>query len=300
MKNNFDVAIPALLEKSKREKTEENYPVRIGISSESPDKKGDIMVLKSIFTPDEIDYHMKEGYADFDHLSFRGKTPLEKAQAICGKPVDFEWGKHPESGIPMAVVEVNLFRGNPYNERAIIPALEHGNGVFSASIGGLTLQKSEDIVDKKSGKKYARITKIRWIHDAITPKYKAVNGDTFLEKITKSLGAICHGAVCRDDIESIHLIKSFDGLVEWTEKSFIANDGGTNYAAMSGGAALQPQSLEGDDRMQKVATLDSVVNLLKSGMLNPEMTTVKIYLQDRGFTADLARECAKLILFGGR
>ena len=287
--NELQFNIPVFLEKSTRKKNEENYPIRIGISSSGIDRQKERMSLKSVFDQKAIDYHMAEGYVDYDHMSFRGATPLEKAQSICGKPYDFEWVMKGGEEIP--VVECNLFRGNPYVEKAIIPAMEHGNGVFGASIGGRTLQKSKPEFDKKAGAKVSTITKIKWIHDAITPLYKAVNTDTFIENVAKSLATITENAIHREDLRAMQVIDSFSAL----EKALTANEGITDYVTTQGGASMQAQSLEGaranigkDIVKLNTDLMNSMVVLVKTGQIVENLDTFIQWFENRGMEHSLA------------
>ena len=273
----LDFVIPVTLEKSKRKQTQEEYPIRIGISSERPDKQNERMIVKSVFDVSTINYHMQEGYVDYDHVSFRGKTPLEKAQSICGKPFDFEWIK--KSNLDIPVVEVNMFKGNPYTDKVIIPAMESNNGVFGASIGGKTIRKSDA---KKEKDNISNIYKIRWIHDAITPLYKAVNTDTFLEKIHKSVVGICGGF--KEEYSLDDKIRNFDTL----SKAMVANEGVTDYVTTQGGSALQPQSNETNIVKLNWSLMDSMMLSIKLGNVKKSKDEIIDWFKSRGMTSDYA------------
>lgn len=290
----LDFIIPVALEKSERNKSDEEYPIRFGISSNAIDRQQERMVTDSIFDQKTIDYHMKEGYVDYDHLSFRGENAFEKAQAFLGKPYDFNWEQRGAERVPC--VEANLFRGNPYVDKVLIPAFEQGNGVFGMSIGGRTISKSKPKRDPESGNKVVEIYKIQWIHDAITPLYKAVNPDTFVSKLHKSLEAICHGATCKCDFEDLQVIRSFDGLIvksdsnnATTEKALTAQEGNTDYVTQTGGGALQPQSLEGDMVKLLRSMLDSAVVEIKMGTLPKKLDVIIDWFVERGIQGDVAK-----------
>jgi len=254
-----------------------------------PDRQNERMVIDSCFDQETIDYHMKEGYIDYDHVSFRGKTDREKSEAILGKPKDFYWLRTELGNQP--IVEGDLFIGNPYVDNVLIPSFEGGNKVFGVSVGGKVLEKSnKKEKDPITGKLVTNIYKILWVHDAITPLYKAVNSNTTIEKIVKSLESICETAIIKSDFNK-NIIQSFTDL----QKSLMANEGVTNYATLNSGGALQPQSLEGDGQRYRQMVLNSAIIDIKSERLKRNFDEIYQYLLERKFENLQAQEFARAI-----
>jgi hypothetical protein len=94
------------------------------------------------------------------------------------------------------------------------------------------------MIDPKTRKKMHDISKISLNHIAITPLYKAINQETSVA-LRKSLKD--EEILCFDNYEDF--IKSFIE-VDSLKKAMVAGSA-TNIAGISGGQALQKQSLEG-------------------------------------------------------
>ncbi len=233
------------------------------------DKVNDRIILKAF--ADAREGYIEDGIIDYDHVSVRGKTAIEKAEAIVGEPTDLTI----DTGLP--VCTGFLFRGNPYVEKSILPALKSGSKVFGASVGGQILKKSEDF-DPETKQKVNRISKISLNHLALTPLSKAVSGRTSIE-LAKSLAG---------DVGLIEFA-SFGEMSEWLsseedgdalDKALVAG-AGTDVATIQGGQVLQSQSLEGVAERDKAAWVD-LVHAMATKSVEPRYDSIVGYLSNRG------------------
>lgn len=268
----LDFTYPAelLLDLTKSDDNEGRVNVRIVVNDTTkPDKVNDRIVLKAF--ADARDSYVEDGIIDYDHVSVRGKTAIEKAEAIVGEPTDLTT----DTGLP--VCTGFLFRGNPYVEKSILPALKSGSKVFGASVGGRILKKSEDF-DPDTKKKINRISQISLQHVALTPTYKAVSGHTSIE-LAKSLA------------DSVGLVEfaSFGEMSEWIspeedgdalDKALVAG-AATDVAALQGGQVLQSQSLEGVAEKDKAAWVD-LLHAMATKSVEPRYDSIVGYLSNRG------------------
>jgi hypothetical protein len=232
------------------------------------DKVNDRIVLKAF--ADARDDYVRDGIIDYDHVSVRGKTALEKAEAIVGEPTDLTI----DTGLP--VCTGFLFRGNPYVEKSILPALKSGSKVFGASVGGRILKKSEDF-DPDTKQKVNRISQISLDHLALTPLSKAVSGHTSVE-LAKSLA----GDTGLVEFSSFEEMSSWLSPVEEDEldKALVAG-AGTDVAAIQGGQVLQSQSLEGVAEEDKAAWVD-LLHAMATKSVEPRYDSIVGYLSNRG------------------
>ena len=142
---NFNFTYSATLSKAGKSK-DGKIPVTIIPSLPTPDRENDTIALKA-FDEDCRNEFLKDGIIDYDHLSYRGKDPLIKAQAIIGQPTNL----FIEKSVPYC--DAYLFEKNPFVAGSILPALETGSHTFGASVGGRVLKSSlKDPINKSSGK----------------------------------------------------------------------------------------------------------------------------------------------------
>jgi hypothetical protein len=262
---------PAQLKKSGKE-SNGRIPVEIIPSEPTVDRVNDKIILKAF--EEARDDFLDEGIIDYDHKSVLGKNDLEKAQAIIGEPEDLYIDK--ERKIP--VCHAVLFKGNPYVDTVIMPVLNNGSKIFGASVGGKILHKSFEM-DSETKREVNQISKILLKHIAITPRQKAVHPRTSL-KLLKSFG------------EDDNLIMgNFDDFMksigdEEMIKTLTAG-AATDIANISGGQALQIQSLEGS-KVDKNKIKDSIPWIL-DGIRNQYHNNKTVrdwtkYLVQKGFT----------------
>ena len=220
---------PARLEKSQTEfrttkladgKTYADVPhVFIIASDESLDQDGDQM-LSEAFTAPVREFFLKYGIFDWDHITVRGGTDLEQGTAIIGTPTDFY--EERDGGAPVQIIRGYLHPCNPYVDSTIAPALRSGSDRIAVSVGGKVLATDPNQHGGKS------IRKIWMNHLAFTPAWKSVNLNTRV-KLEKSIG----GKDLARYGTTAALLKSLEA------------GSTTDMAAVSGGQALQPQSMEG-------------------------------------------------------
>lgn len=195
--------------------------VKVIASDESLDKDLD-NILSEAFTKDVKEFFKSEGIFDWDHVTIRGDSDVERGTAMVGTPTDF----YQESvhGAPVQIIEGYLHKGNPYVDNTIYPALLAKSDRIKCSIGGRRLGYDEN---KHGGKSIYRLS---MNHLAFCPSFKAINTNTSVD-LVKSIG---------HQNEEILNFTSSSALL----KSLEAGNN-TDSATISGAQSLQPQSLEG-------------------------------------------------------
>jgi len=287
-----DFNFPVELHKSGEEKNG-RVPVTIIPSVPTFDKVNDKIILNA-FNKSCIDSFLSDGYLDWDHVSILGKTPLQKAEAILGQPqkmyVDIQ------KQVP--VCEGFLFANNPYVKNVIRPALESNAKTFGASLGGKIL-KSDDTIDDVTKKKGKIISKISLRHIALTPTQKSVSHGTSVS-LRKSFSEenIEEREIIFDKYETF--IKSFSDP-EVLQKAMTAG-AATDVAGLSGGQAVQSQSLEGaNEKKVKIdyKKIKSILPFVLESILNKNIGSsfqdYTNYLLRKGLNKKEAMKVIKLV-----
>lgn len=258
-------------------------PITIIPSLPTKDRQNDTITLTA-FDAECKKSFLTDGLLDYDHLSYRGETPLIKAQAIIGKPLDLSI----KDGIPCC--DGYLFKSNPYVYGSILPALENDADIFGASVGGSVLKSSPN--EPGNTKAGQTISQVRLKHIAICPLQNAVHQGTKV-MLKKS-----------DTGEEF----SFDSFGQFV-KSFSDEDifmkamtagSATAIDDMSGGQVLQPQSLEGgiaklvSNAKVKIA-LPYVLENLVSGKLKGNTNALVHSIKSKGLTEGEANRLVQLI-----
>lgn len=253
-------------------------PVVIIPNHPTPDRVNDLIVAEA-FDYAKEDF-LKEGVIDFDHYSVLSKNPLEQAMAIIGQPTDLFVNN---DGIPEC--HAFLFEDNPFVRDAILPSLKTGSTVWGASVGGRALKSepiNSDKFKKQSGKK---ITRILLKHIAITPLQKAVHNSTSVS-LVKSLG---ENIVDFSDYNSF--VKSF--LQEDYLKKALEAGAQTDISMITGGQAIQSQSLEGTNSLEGKEILINdiffdVIMKLYNGEINSKKE-IDDYIDSTGLNENLKK-----------
>lgn len=301
---NFTFAFPADLIKSGDE-TAERIPVRVIPNHPTVDRQNEKIVLKAFSQPTIDDYLQNSRVIDYDHKSILGKDDLEKSNAIIGEAeslvVDLQ------KGIP--ILDGFLFRSHDIVEKSILPALKAGSRVYGASIGGRVLKKSLEM-DPTTRRPFTTISEISLNHVAICPVAKAVNTRTLIQLRKSCAGdGSCGNGECSGHCGNGYQInfKSFDvfmkSFVDSEELSkAIAAGSGTDSAALSGGQALQGQSLEGDGKKRKKkkeeklkSVMPFIVDAAVNGLCKGGFDAWVAYLERRGLDHEEAQIAATTI-----
>lgn len=280
--NKFNFEYAATLQKTGKV-VGNKIPIKIIPNVPTADRVDDTIHLKAFDDPTCRKSFISEGVLDWDHQTVRGKTPLEKAKAVVGKPEKLYVDN--ERNLP--VCEGYLFANNPYVKEAILPALETESGVLGASVGGKVLKsvaKSSSLGNKGGNDIY----KIHLKHIAICLLQNAIHGGTSVE-LKKSIENNNENIF---SFNSVHdLLKSFDNK-DFLEKALTAGST-TDIANISGGQALQNQSLEGDKIVSAVLPffLENVIN----GRIENNQKVYKSYLLNKGLSDKISSELIKLV-----
>ncbi|MFQ3675921.1 MAG: hypothetical protein SNJ64_05205 [Endomicrobiia bacterium] len=261
------------LEKS-GEEVDGLIPVKIKINSPTPDKENERILLQA-FDEETIKDFLANGVIDYDHESVRGQTAEDRAKAIIGQPKKF----YIENGAP--VVEAVLFKKNPYVQNAILPAIENGENVsvWKASVGGGIIKKSTQF-DPKLRNKINNIEKIKLVHIAITPNYKAVHPDTYV-KMIKSIN-IDGMFTSPNKI----IFNDFEPFCKALTSGYI-----TDMEGMTGGQVLNKQSLEENIiENNPIFIIEDVLNYIKK--TDDIITYDRIigYLEGKGLSFDVSQK----------
>ena len=264
-------------------------PVTIIPNQPTKDRVNDKILLKA-FDDDCIKGFLHDGIIDYDHLSLLSEDPIIKAQAIIGEPENL----FVDSKRNVPVCEAFLFESNPFVSKSILPALMSKSKVFGASLGGKILMKSFDY-DPETRKRGMEISKMTLKHIAITPLQKAVHQGTTIQ-LRKSLD---EGSTAEEFDFSFpsfsDFIKSM-GSVDYFMKALEAGNA-TDISGLSGGQAVQRQSLEGDkiDLKKIRSVMPFVVEGILKGQISGGYNSFKTYLIKRGLTEQEAGHLAKVV-----
>ena len=277
--------------------SENNERIKIEIIPNTPhvDRVKDKILLKA-YDEECISNFLNVGIIDFDHISFLGKTPFEKSQAIIGEPEDFYIDK--ERMVP--VCNAVLFKSNPYVSQSIYPALKAGSKKISASLGGKILRKSSEY-DAKLKSEINVISKLSLQHIAVTPRYKAINTEASV-----SLRKSCTGnGTCKTENKKCidcnkSYILDFD-TYEYFLKSLedytlmfktLEAGSSTDISNMIGAQNIQSQSLEGNKK-QKIdnAKIKHSLPFIIEKMIKGEQINID-YLKSLNFNE---KEIVKII-----
>jgi len=268
---------------------EENNRLEITIIPNVPtkDRVNDIILLKA-YDDECINEFLKSGYLDYDHQSVLGKTPLERAQARIGDPTNFFIDE--KKKVP--VIEGFLYKGNPYVDNILYPALKAKSNRISASVGGRALRKSitKDPITKEE---LNAISKLSLKHCAVTYLDKAIHPEASVTlKKSCSGDGKCKSThhKCKDCNKSYELkFNSYDNFLKSLNDGFVLKaltaGTATDISGLSGGQVLQRQSLEGTPvNLIKIKKLiPSILSDLFTVMNVTEAKDYIIYLKHKGF-----------------
>jgi len=219
---------------SKGEKDDKGrYTIYIKASSEDIDQQDERVLMKAL--QDQTPFFLSNGIVDWDHFSKRDRANADKY--IIGEPLEVGFEKASKT----TFVKAWLYEGIEKSEH-VKKLLDAGSTRLGASIGGGIFQKAQAF-DKAAGRKISTIMKARWDHIAITPTTQAVLLGTQVTKMpigvfAKSLSRlICANGQCIwSDADEAQFVKALEAGAE------------TDSAKISGGQAIQRQSLEGKIR----------------------------------------------------
>ncbi len=274
---------PAEILKSETKFDKNRIWVLIKASDETLDQEND-NVLSEAFTEELKKSFVEAGIFDWDHITIRGDNFEEKGTAIIGTPTEF-YEKNVK-GNPTQLIKGFLHRGNPYVDKTIEPCLRAGSDRIAASIGGRLLKSFPNEHGGKS------VTHITMNHLAFTPKWKSVNYNTSV-KLLKAKGR--NGEDIYEFPTTKSLLKSLEAGTE------------TDVAKISGGQAIQPQSLEGcpiDKDIPKKTPLrrelkgiaKSIFHDIVSGMINADFETIRNHCYLYGLNRDESNLISDLIM----
>ena len=155
--------------------------------------------------------------------------------------------------------------------------------------------KSTDIIDPKTNKRGLSIQQMRLKHIAVTPLQKAVHQGTKVS-LRKSMGD-------NEPDEFNITFSNFDDFLKSIDNAdlfmkTLQAGSQTDISNLSGGQAVQKQSLEGDgglssERMK--AVMPFVLEAILKGKLSGDLSSFKNYLMERGLSEREAVSLAKTI-----
>ena len=155
------------------------YKALIKASTEKRDEDGDVFLSEAWTNTDDIDYFMRKGVIDYNHLSqllrVRRGSPAQIAEgeraalkAIIGQPTDMDIDKD------VLFCKSELYAENAYVQE-MLPALKANSDRFGASVGGGAYKPSEMTKSKYGDRTFDRA---RLNHIAICPLMEAKNDET--------------------------------------------------------------------------------------------------------------------------
>jgi hypothetical protein len=250
----------------------------IEASNEARDYQGEVILAKALEA--SADYYLKYGNLDLDHVTVTGprKGPPDYALYEVGRPIAVEANRG------RTFVKAELFQGDA-------PVAANANAVWDSltrisppqrwfpSVGGAVLDRKEVIGDQ--GDKRVVVTKVRWTNIGLS---KTPVNLTVPTVSTMPLGAFA---------------KAWDGAGLDLLKALQMSGGGTDAAALSGGPALQRQSL--DRKVQRTvqsyhAFREHAAGSIRAGKAGMSARALARLAQDEGADPDTASEWAERML----
>jgi len=258
-------------------------------------------ILPEAFNKGTVENFLKNGIIDWHHQSVLGKSQAEKAQAILGRPSNFEW----EDGMP--VVYANLTKSHPIVRDAIAPHLEADNPVFGSSVGG-NVRKARRVWDSASNSVKRQISEIAWDHLAIAGRPYVICPGTEVKMIKANTEPSIW--VTFSDIGTFE--NDYDITTRESELIKALTVGAdTDSATYTGVDAFRKQSLEGDikklnDKEKKKKKREDDTQLLMAklvgnisrGVLAPTREGLQLFLKAEGYSEAEAGVFADEFLHG--
>jgi len=251
--------------------TESKVFVRMVANSLKKDKENDV-ILPQAFSKETVDYFLKNGIIDWNHMSMIGSTMEERARSILGKPEKFNW----EDNKP--VVYGYLTKTHPVVKESILPHLEADQKVFGASIGGF-IKKSKIVFDKETNQNKRLIYEIEWNHIAIAPLPYAISSETQVE-IVKSKGLDSNLIVKYPDI--LYFFNDFynDKLISLKKALEVGYE--TDSMKIMNGDALRIQSIDNNVN-EYMPIVYNLIDLISTGIIEPKAEKIIDYLEKNGY-----------------
>jgi len=216
------LSIAGMMKASPVEEAGRRY-LYIEASNETRDLQGEVVLTKAL--ADSADYYLRYGNVDLDHITVTGprRGPPNYALYEIGRPVEVRAGRG------KTFVKAELYQGDA-------PVAANANAVWDSltrirppqrwypSVGGAVLDKQTEI--GPNGDRRVVVTKVRWTNIGLSKTPVNANVPTVS---TVPIGALAKAW-------------SAHGL-DLTKALAMAN-GGTDAASLTGGPALQRQSLD--------------------------------------------------------
>lgn len=260
-------------------------PIRMIANRLKLDKENQ-QILPQAFNKATVDKFIKYGIIDWHHGSVMGRTPEQRAQAILGKPYDFQW----EDSLP--VVYGRLTKAHPIVRNAILPHLEAGQNVFGASIGG-SVRKARNVLDPITKQQRSQIMEIEWEHIALaaSPYVISAGSEVSLVKADGMDEPVMHFS----DIAAFETDYSLC-FSDVTVRKALEMGAGTDIAQLVGADALRVQSRQVPDSYAGYSYNDlvqRVIEGLQNETVGGSVEGVIIFLKGLGLNDDDARAFVK-------
>lgn len=247
----------------------------IEASNEARDFQGEVILAKALAA--SADYYLRYGNLDLDHVTVTGprRGPADYALYEIGRPVAVE-----ASG-SRTFTKAELFTGDS-------PTAANANIVWESltrisppqrwypSVGGAVLERKESIGD--NGDKRVVVTKVRWTNIGLSKTPVNPNVPTVS---TMPLGAFA---------------KAWDGAGLDLLKALEMSGGGSDVAALSGGPALQKQSLDPAIQHTFFDFRERAAKAVRSGKSPLNHRALARLAEDEGADPDTATEWSERML----
>lgn len=217
------LSIPDLLKATPRQEGADRF-IYFEASNEAKDQEGEVVLAKALQA--SADYYLRYGNVDIDHVTIAGpKRGIADYNTYeVGRPVEVKFRS------PRTFVKAQLYRGDG-------PMAAKANEVWDSltklspparwypSVGGAVTERGEER-DSKTGAVRTLIKAVRWVNVALSR--------TPVNQTVPTISTVPFGALCKSwGAGGLDLRKALEAGY------------GTDSAALSGGAALRRQSLDG-------------------------------------------------------
>lgn len=265
------------LEKASNAKeTDKTIPIRMVANKLQLDKEGQ-QILPQAFNKATVDRFLSDGYIDWHHVSVTGKTPEERANAIIGKPYDFQW----ENNVP--VVYGNLTKAHPIVKNSIMPHLDADQKVFGASVGG-NVEKARNVIDSDLNSPKEQILAINWEHIAIAASSHVISSGSEVSLVKAKNSDSKEPCIKFADISAFE--DDHDLCMRGDEiRKALEVGAGTDSATLTGMDALRQQSKQkkGYDFTQLLKTVAAGI---RDDTIGGTEKGLKVFLKSEGLSND--------------
>ncbi len=264
-----------VIEKAKGgHENDKTFPIRMIANRLKLDKENQ-QILPQAFSKATVENFISHGIIDWHHQSVTGKTPEQRAQAIIGKPYDFQW----EGGLP--VVYGNLTKAHPIVRDSIIPHLEAEQAVFAASVGG-NVKKARNVLDPDRNLPKEQILEIDWEHIAVAAAPYVISPGSEVTMVKAKGAGEPEPCIKFTDISAFEDDYDLCSITGEELRKALEMGAGTDSATLVGAEAMRRQS----GKYNYPVLVKEVALGLQDDSIGGTERGVKVFLKSKGLSKE--------------